>query len=182
MSTNDYMDAIISRHDITEHRKGVGSSIDHNDSLRDLIRTIESLIHQPNVNEEIVFVNPGQAVSDTRIQPVEGITRTVIHRTPIPPSTFTVPTTGAIIFTANVARFGGALINTGSNPLQLVLGVDLANVQGSPMGGVGQAGYGTLWLSASGGSWNFKLTDSLWAGSVYGYAIGGSTTIAGLEI
>lgn len=185
MTLSSFRDAFTDRRDITEERTG---SI--NPGAMDLfVQQVDKLTQHliqagasPNISEEFIVCNPGSHLSNTRVEPAPGIIRTVVTRSAIPPSNITIPSTGAIIFVANPMRLGGVIVNTGANPLQLVLGIDLANVTGAPQGGVGQTGYGTLWLSSSGGSWDFRLSDLLWGGSVYGYATTGSTTIAGVEV
>src|SRR5215472_13497846 len=158
--------ALVNRHEITDERSSFPPTHNRMDELIDLLA---NFVAEPNINEELIAMNPGMLQPGSRIEIASGINRRVLIRTAIPPNNLTIPTTGAIIYQDNPNRIGGAIVNTGTNALQLVLGVDLSNNTGAPMGGAAQVGYGAIWLSSAGGSWNFKLTDILWGGSVYGY-------------
>lgn len=182
---DSWLDAFTSRRDIAQERipgRPMEASNGQLDGISELVGALRNLEHEPSITSELVIVNPGQALTETRVDAAPGFRRTVVVRTSTPPSNLSIPVTGAIIFVGNHARLGGAIVNTGANALLLVLGIDLQNLTGAPMGGAAQAGYGTLWLAPNGGSWNFKLTDIIWGGSVYGYALGGTTTIVGVEL
>lgn len=177
--------ALIDRHDVTEQRHPQPSPVipGNTDELTRVLYILTEILRAPNVSEEFVVMNTGSNVPAEAIEPHKGIRRTIAQRTAIAPMNTSIPTNGAPIFPDNPNRFGGAVINTGTSPLLIVLGVDFTGLSGSPFeGSTGPGGYGTLWLAANGGSWNMKLTDVLWAGSVFGFGIGGTTTIAGTEI
>lgn len=182
-SAGDIHSAFVDRRDITQGRTGsMPMPTDNTELLQSLVRELRAVMLQPNVQEELIFMNPGMMQPGTHIEPAPGINRQVVIRTAVPPNNLSIPVAGAIVYQDNPNRFGGVIVNTGTNPLLLVLGVDLSNNAGIPQGGAAQAGYGSLWLSSAGGSWDFRLSDIVWGGSIFGFGLGGTTTIVGAEI
>lgn len=180
-------DALTNRHDITAQRHPVvipGSQpgMDVAQELTRVLGVLTDILKEPNVSEEFVVMNMGSNVPAEYIEPHKGLRRTIAQRTAIGPENYNIPQTGAAIYADNPNRFGGQIINThATSPLLLVLGVDVTGLSGSPFEGA-RNGYGTLWLSPGGGSWNFKLTDVLWAGSVYGFGVSATVTIEATEV
>lgn len=74
------------------------------------------------------------------------------------------------IVEANYHRLGGTIVNRGAVPVTLFL-ANAARASGE--GGVGQ-----LYLVQNGGSWDFRLGNLLWAGSVAAIAEAGASTLA----
>lgn len=77
---------------------------------------------------------------------------------------------------ATVARIGGTIVNYGTVPVILYL--DTAQHVENGVLPVGGQGIAALWLSANGGSWDFKLSNSLWAGPVSAVAQAGAGVVS----
>lgn len=106
--------------------------------------------------------------------PVEGGTRWLIPRLATGGS-FTVPQNEYVrVLEANNRRLGGTIVNRGSSPVILILA--------NPNTAASQAGLGELYLSALGGSWDFRLGSLLWCGSVCAYGDEGESTVSIVEV
>lgn len=116
-------------------------------------------------------VGPGLEI----IYEYPGIKRYQLSRSGLSPNNTNIPTTGALVYGHNPNRLGIQIVNYGTYPILLYLGY-AGSVGSSP------GGYGSMWISSGGGNWDGKIGDILWTGSVYGVAIGGTTTITGVEV
>jgi hypothetical protein len=77
---------------------------------------------------------------------------------------------------SNEGRLGGQVVNTGANPCY-IYPAPANDLAGMPVGN--RPG---MWLSASGGSWDFTISDIVWGGSVCALSITGATTLSMVEI
>jgi hypothetical protein len=97
--------------------------------------------------------------------PTPGSQRWILHRTP-DGRTLALPTELTDVLPANVNRLGGTIVNSGAKPARLYLAtVSTKNAGSAP-----------VWLGAEGGSWDFRLGNLLWSGSVCAIALGGAET------
>lgn len=87
--------------------------------------------------------------------PVEGISRWIIHRLATG-GAFPIKLARSDILSTNANRFGGTIVNSGSNAVVLFLGSTKAN----------EPGLAQIWLGANGGSWDFRLGNMLWCGNI----------------
>lgn len=82
----------------------------------------------------------------------------------------------SLVLQRNEGRMGGQIVNYGAFPCFLYLGqlADLATgeIHNRP----------AMWVSASGGTWDFQLSSLIWGGTVCAQAIGGDTTLTVVEI
>jgi hypothetical protein len=82
-----------------------------------------------------------------------------------------------LLVDGNEARLGGSIVVSGAGAVTLVLSKDLAGTDGKPLA----VGAPQLFLAASGGSWDFRLSGLLWCGSVTAIAAANTTvTVAEL--
>lgn len=104
--------------------------------------------------------------------PVTGSKRALVYRTGSGFDGLAVPTTGVLVLGSNVARLGGTIVNLGANAVILYL----------TSTGVQTAGAPAIWLAATGGSWDFRLGNVLWCGSVSAVAQTAGTTVTVAEV
>lgn len=104
--------------------------------------------------------------------PVSGAKRVLAYRTSTGTDGLAVPTTGVLVVSANTGRVGGQIVNSGSNAVILYLCA----------AGKAQTGAGAIWLGAGGGSWDFRLGNVLWCGSVSAVAQVASSTLTVAEV
>lgn len=79
------------------------------------------------------------------------------------------------VIESNAARLGGAIVNSGSAAVVLYLahkGDLLTNGEGWP----------AIWLAAAGGSWDFRLGNVMWCGSVAAAAATGGSVLTVAEV
>lgn len=106
----------------------------------------------------------GEAVQPqlTEDYPFAGAKRWLIPRRPIG-GKLIVPTTGYVeARAANRTRTGGTIVNNGAGAVWLAL----TNAREASMANVGM-----VWLSAGGGSWDFRLGPVLWSGAISAIAV-----------
>lgn len=104
----------------------------------------------------------------TKEFPYPGATRVIIPRTGEGPA---VPATGSgLIFTANVNRLGGAIVNKAAAGATLVLSDQ--NRTGAP----------SIWLAGNGGSWDFRLSGMTWCGNVFAVPDSGNLSLVGASV
>lgn len=104
--------------------------------------------------------------------PVKGAQRWIIDRTP---DGRNLPLENGVItpvLPANVNRLGGTLVNNGEKAITLYL------AKPSQI----NAGTATIILSANGGSWDFRLGNLFWCGSVTAKAVGGASEVSIAEV
>lgn len=101
--------------------------------------------------------------------PVPSHARAIVPRRPSG-GLVTVDTNGEILVQANRGRLGGQLINTGTNAVWVYLGTQY------------DPGIGVGWLSPSGGSWDFEISDRLWVGAVFAVAVSGTSVVAVIDL
>lgn len=104
--------------------------------------------------------------------PAAGSRRLVAYRSGTGNDSFPIPTTGAVVLNHNVGRLGGTIVNSGTNPVILYL----------CQAGKAQAGAPAIFLAASGGSWDFRLGNLLWCGSVSAVAQVAASTLTIAEV
>lgn len=104
--------------------------------------------------------------------PVPGAKRAIAYRTGSGADVFAVPTTGVLVLQANESRLGGTIVNSGANAVLLYLTNTGAATPGRP----------AIWLAASGGSWDFRLGNILWSGSVSAVAQVSASTLSVAEV
>lgn len=104
--------------------------------------------------------------------PVMGAQRWILERTPDGRDLPLVAGEDTEILPANVNRLGGSIVNRGEKPVLLYL------AKASQKG----AGTATIYLAANGGSWDFRLGNLLWCGSITANAQGGVTTLSIAEV
>lgn len=112
--------------------------------------------------------------SDPALQkdfPVKGAQRWILHRTP-DGRTLKVPEALTEVLPSNVNRLGGTLVNSGTKPVRLYLAtVPTKNAGSAP-----------IWLAGEGGSWDFRVGNLLWSGSICGECIGGESNLEIVEV
>jgi len=104
--------------------------------------------------------------------PVAGAKRVIANRTTTGNDNLLVPTTGVEVVGANSARLGGSIVNSGANNVILYLA----------RGGLAAPGAGAIWLVANGGSWDFRLGNLLWCGSVSAVAQVAASSLTVAEV
>jgi hypothetical protein len=109
--------------------------------------------------------------------PVAGIKRLCVRRTGFGFPSYPVTTTPTLAVPYNEGRLGGSIVNTGTNPVLLYLTAQELDVTVQP-----EAGIPCIWLAGSGGSWDFRLGNVLWAGSVTVAATTATSTLAIAEV
>lgn len=112
--------------------------------------------------------------SDPALQkdfPVQGAQRWILHRTPDGQSKAMKEALEDVL-PGNVNRLGGTLVNSGAKPIRLYLATVATQNKGSA----------PIWLAAEGGSWDFRVGNLLWSGSICGQAIGGESTLEIVEV
>lgn len=77
------------------------------------------------------------------------------------------------VIPGNRSRLGGSVVNKGATGLLIKL---------TSLGRATQPAHGVLWLAAKGGSWDFRLSDVVWAGSVVVFSEGGIGEVAVAEV
>lgn len=119
------------------------------------------------------------AVGDTQQQelslnnfPVAGAKRVIAQRNGAGYDFFSVPTTGALVLSVNEGRLGGQIVNSGANAVVLYLWANGAAGAGKP----------AIWLAPNGGSWDFRLGNLTWCGSVSAVAQTGASTLSVAEV
>lgn len=106
--------------------------------------------------------------------PLNGFKRLLVPREP-GGATLTVGEAGATVLVHNPSRLGCSIVNSGAKAARLFF-APLGNVQ------AGSAGLGRLWLAGEGGSWDGRISQMPWLGSVSAQAIGGETTLETCEV
>lgn len=111
--------------------------------------------------------------------PTRGVQRMIVRR---PGNGGTYPLAAGNptpVLQANENRLGGSIINSGANAVTLYLAADLLQPgsntplpQGAPQ----------LRLNGGGGSWDLKLSDVLWCGTVVAVADTGGSTLSVAEV
>lgn len=104
--------------------------------------------------------------------PTTGVKRLLARRTGNGTDVFAVPTTGVLVLPANEARSGGQIVNSGGFAVILYLTANGRATSGVP----------AIWLAANGGSWDFKLSNLLWCGSLSAVAQGTASTLSVAEV
>lgn len=104
--------------------------------------------------------------------PVPGSKRAIVFRTGNGTDNLAVPTTGVLVLPDNASRLGGTIVNSATNPVILYL---CATGKATP-------GVPAIWLAANGGSWDFRLGNVIWGGSVSAVAQIGASTITVAEV
>jgi hypothetical protein len=110
--------------------------------------------------------------------PITGAKRALVYRTgagndAIAVNAATYATAvPALVMTANEARLGGRIVNTGAAAVTLYLTERPVPVVGVP----------AVWLAGSGGSWDLRLGNVVWCGNVSAVAATGTSTLTIAEI
>lgn len=78
------------------------------------------------------------------------------------------------VLVGNPNRIGGTIVNKGAKPVLLTLAK--ANAAKA------QEGLAEIWLVAEGGSWDFRLGNLLWSGSISAKAEGGASILKVVEV
>lgn len=104
--------------------------------------------------------------------PVTGSKRVLVYRTGSGNDNLPVPTTGVLVVQSNSGRFGGTIVNSGASTVILYL----------CSAGVATPGAPAIYLAANGGSWDFRLGNMLWCGSVSAVAQGASSSLTVAEV
>lgn len=97
--------------------------------------------------------------------------RSISHRRLIGSDSFAVPSGAAaiaLLLPANPGRIGGQIVNTGSNPVLVILAAPGSYVAGATA---------ALWLMSSGGAWDMTFGKSVYTGPLSVYGSGGASTI-----
>lgn len=82
----------------------------------------------------------------------------------------------------NPARIAGTIINIGNNDAFVYFASSKrVTPQGAPGGGITGGGIICGYLFASGGEWDFKLTNDVWCGPVSIYSTAGTTLVWGVH-
>ena len=145
--------------------------------LLHLIEILTANAEEIKTSSQILYVD-GDQIPQYAQTSFPGLTRSVIPRTPVPPANSGMVTTGALLLYDNsVNRFGGQIVNGGVNPVVLLLGA-----LGDNSAGAQSAIVGSIFLAANGGAWNFKLSDGIWGGSVWGISLTGASTVYGAAL
>jgi hypothetical protein len=161
-SSNDVQNP--TRTDPLQH-SGMAELGNHTQLLHAMLEQLRSGVQQiavgDNEHQELVMSS----------FPVAGAKRIILRRVGAG-GVIAVPTTGVRIMSGNVARLGGTVVNSGSNPVILYLTKDPAVLQGYP----------AIWLAASGGAWDLRLGNLLWYGNIVAVAQTGATTVTVAEV
>lgn len=102
--------------------------------------------------------------------PVAGSKRVLAYRTGNGTDGLAIPTTGVLLFPANEARLGLSVVNSGGSAVILYLADQL------------KKGVACVYLAASGGSWDGRFGNVLWAGNIFAVAQTAASTIVAGEI
>lgn len=94
--------------------------------------------------------------------PVPGSRRWIIPRVATG-GRFKIPNSLVTLLEANNRRLGGTVVNVGEIDVELILA--------NPTTATAQAGLGSIFLRAGGGSWDFRLGSLMWCGSVCAKAL-----------
>jgi hypothetical protein len=111
--------------------------------------------------------------------PVSGSKRVVVMRTGNGNPSFAVPVTPVLVLPFNEGRLGGVIVNTGATAVTLFLTQNSVDAD-NPLQAL--AGVPAIWLAASGGSWDFRLGNVMWAGSVTAQASVSPSTLTIAEV
>lgn len=110
--------------------------------------------------------------------PTRGVQRMIVRRPGSGGSYPCAAGTPVPVLQPNENRLGGNIVNSGANAVTLYLAADLLEpgtstpIQGAPQ----------LRLNGGGSSWNLKLSDVLWCGSVIAIADTGGSTLSVAEV
>jgi hypothetical protein len=105
--------------------------------------------------------------------PTPGSQRWIINRLATG-GNFAIGEADSDVLQANSNRIGGTIVNKGSKPVLLTLAPAAAAKS--------QDGLAEIWLAQEGGSWDFRLGNMLWCGSISAKAEGGETALKVVEI
>lgn len=124
---------------------------------------LETVLNAERTSVEELSVSDGVR-QQSRLDdwPVAGAKRVLVPRVGNGYDAFPAPTGGALLFGANAARLGMSVVNAGTPAVILYLAV--GKLPGVP----------AIWLGGSGGAWDGRLGNALWAGNVF--AVGQSST------
>jgi hypothetical protein len=109
--------------------------------------------------------------------PVAGAHRWLIPRTAVG-GPFEVKEAETLrVCRSNANRIGGSIVNSGEKPARLFLAKPGRTNAAGLMPGIA-----TVLLEPAGGSWDFRLGNLLWGGTVSGRGIGGATILEVAEV
>lgn len=106
--------------------------------------------------------------------PVKGAQRWVVHRLAVGGLRELVAATPTDILPANVNRLGGTIVNQGATTVILTLATAATDAA--------QEGLAEIVLEPAGGSWDFRLGNLLWCGSVSAEALAGAGKVTVAEV
>lgn len=106
--------------------------------------------------------------------PVAGSQRQIINRLATGGLFTFAAATPTDILKANVNRLGGSIVNWGETTVIITLATAATDVA--------QEGLAEIVLSPKGGSWDFRLGNLMWAGSVSAESIGGEGKLGVAEV
>lgn len=133
-----------------------------------LCSILHELAAQPTLMAYTDGTVPGQVV--TKDFPFEGAKRAIVKRSATALNVpFPAAATG-LLLPDNANRLGGSVVNKSASGVTIYLGQN-AN-----------PGTGSLWLAPNGGSWDFRVSNTVWCGNVFAVADAGNLILAGLEL
>lgn len=133
--------------------------------LEDLVRR---LLEQDRAElRQLCVTDREPAQSTMRDFPVPGVVRRIVRRTGQGGLVNLAAGTPALLVAANEARLGGQIVVSGAGAVVLYLAADLLTPGGGAPLGEGAA---QIYLTGTGGSWDFQLGPLLWCGNVIAVA------------
>lgn len=179
---------LLDRRDITAQRGAVQapppSEVTSLAALVSEVATTNHLLQRLLTNERADVVHlcvtdhePAQLLMDNF--PVPGARRLIVRRSGAGGTIALTAATPTVILTPNDNRLGGQIVNMGAAVVTLFLSGDLL----TPGGGVPlPSGAAQIGLNAGGGSWDLRLSNLGWAGTVIAVAGGGGSSVTVAEV
>lgn len=130
-----------------------------------------SLTQEDSKILELVATDHGLGAPTEIDSPAPGYVRLVVERKCVG-GTQALTTAREQVRRASKNRLGGNIVNSGEKAVRLWLCGMNDQI----------AGVGTILLSAGGGSWDYRLGNILWDGSITGAAIEGTSTLEVTEV
>ncbi|HEX6461110.1 MAG TPA: hypothetical protein VF032_19495 [Thermoleophilaceae bacterium] len=173
---------LFDRRDLTAARDvGVATpaGVDVGAELLALTRRLDALLLQERTTIEQLCISDIEAQEQCMENfPLRGAKRYIVRRTGNGESVALVANTPTLLVPPNENRLGGIIVVSGAGAVTLALTRDVLEPGGgTPL----TVGVPQLFLAANGGSWDFKLSDLLWCGSITAIAAA-NTTVTVAEV
>lgn len=159
--------------DETTNGNGGTAMLTHAMGAHDMLRKI--LAQLRTSTPEVAVGDNSQRELVLEQWPVAGSRRVIAYRTGQGTDGLAIATTVTDVMQGNPARMGGAIVNSGANPIILYLAKP-----GSV--GLGGGGHPSIYLAATGGAWDFRLGNVTWCGHVCAIAQTAASTLTVAEV